>query len=49
MIGPVKVLPGRFFMYCLLSGEAPSGGEDNVRRWVVATVDQTDMRGLGTA
>jgi hypothetical protein len=52
MVGPVKVLAGRFFILWLLSSfvlgvsgavKATGDAED------AATVDQTDMRGLGTA
>jgi hypothetical protein len=49
MVGPVKVLLRGFFRMGLFSPVLFSGGEGNERRGVVATVDQTDMRGLGTA
>ena len=51
MIGPVKVLPKRFFIFFFLL--TVFGLLRTVKTTGVvgdaATVDQTDMRGLGTA
>ena len=49
MVGPSKVLRGFFFILFLLLGGPPWAVKSTGDVEAVATVDQTDMRGLVTA
>ncbi len=49
MVGPVKVLPAVFFILFLLFLGPPWAVKSTGDVEAVATVDQTDMRGLVTA